>query len=217
MSFYADVDGEQILHGRVVVPYYGTWTVDAMLEHGVELGKSVTVTIGSLVLKGTTFAAFPFAGKTSCRIVGGANGWPKVLPPRAYFNPNGVKLSLVLGAAAKECGETLGALSDTSIGTAYVRLQGPAVRVLSILAGESWYVDYSGVTQIAARGSGTIVSDFEAINASSGERRVTVASEALADWVPGRTFSSPRLAQKTIGSVVHQIEPRAIRTEVYVQ
>src|SRR5207247_41128 len=148
MSFYADIDGERILHARITVPYHGAWTVDAMLEHGVELGKAVTVKVGGLTLTGTTFAAFPFAGKTSCRIVAGANGWPTILPPKAYFAATGVRRSLVLNDAARECGETLGAFDDATIGTAFVRLRFQAVRILAILSGESWYVDFAGTTQV---------------------------------------------------------------------
>lgn len=214
MSFYAELDGDRIIQAVIAIPFYGAWTADVLLEHGIDVNDGVALTVGTLTLSGTTFASAIFQGKTSARIVGGKNGWSKTVDARSYYQVTGLKLSTVLGDAARDCGEVLGSFSEETLGTSYVRISGPAMRVL---AGRPWWIDFEGKTQVTARPDGVVASLFDTLSSSSGDRRALVATEQLDDWVPNRTFSSPQIGSKLISSVVHRIDAKEIRTEVYFQ
>ena len=124
-----------------------------------------------------------------------------MVPARAYASPAGVRLSMVLKDVATEVGETVAFFGPAdSIGLAYVREAGPAQRVLRQLAGELWWITPAGVTAIqGTRDVSLIKSAFDVLDYRGASGRVHVATEVLADWMPGRTFTAPTLEGATLG------------------
>jgi len=211
-----NLNGERITTARLTVPYYGTWVADVTLALATAIPPAVTLTIGDMVMVGHVLRMASFAGSRSARIVGGFGGWPKAVAARAYRSAGGVRASMVLGDAAIEVGEQVKLATDSTLGTAYVREAGPASRVLRYLAGSLWWVDALGVTQVGARAAMAITSAFTVVAYNGGRGRFEVATEAPADWQPGRTFTSPTVSTPVrIGSVSHHVDNDGIaRIEV---
>jgi hypothetical protein len=104
----------------------------------------------------------------------------------AYANDAGVKLSTVIGDAARECGETLGAIPTGTAGPHFVRAEGPAVRVLHELAERAWYVDEAGVTQFGRRPKVTYSGGATRVTPVDLSRgTVDLAPTTIADLLPG--------------------------------
>jgi hypothetical protein len=152
----AQIAGRFASKVRVSVPNVGPWFADVDLLELVplaELGSRVTLTIGTLELKGTVVADFSgtFGKATKLRIVAGGAGWSKLLPAKSYHNDagSGVKALQVATDAAREAGEVLGNYAPAAerLGRDFVRAAGLASQTLELtLDGAPWHVDYQGVT-----------------------------------------------------------------------
>ena len=217
---WANLDGVRVVSARVTIPWFGAWAADVVLADASSIGEMPTLTIGTLVLEGARARASSFSGARSARLVGGRGGWRKDVGARAYRFAGGVRLATVLGDAAAEVGEAVdldAALASATVGDAYVREAGPASRVLRQLAGPAWWTDpATGRTKVGSRVPTPITSDFSVEGYKGAEGRVVVATEALADWTPARTFTSPTLGVTlTVGgaSLVVEGDGRA-RVEV---
>ena len=158
-DLFASVGGHRATTLRLYVPNVGPWFLDSELDEAVKLAGPVEVVFGKLRLKGTiapsSSGAFQLTARA--RVVGGGGGWGKVLAPKSYHNDAGVRAPTVAEDAAREGGETLGTfdpLGPGVLGNDYVRAAGPASRALEDAAGgRPWWVDYQGVTKVAARPS----------------------------------------------------------------
>jgi len=187
---------------HITIPYYGTWSADVTLPVDAEIVSPCKLVAGDLTLTGTVVRQAAFNGDRKARIVGGANGWSKVLPAKGYSHVVGVKLSSVLKDAASETGETITLDSDRNVGLLFARDEGQGEALLHSLLGGRWYVDGEGITQTRARASSPIVTPFNLITRSGSMGVVEVATENIAAWVPGRTFSSNTVTTpQTISSV----------------
>lgn len=201
---YLALNGRRIVSARVTVPFYGAWCADVTLAIADTIPLTSVLTIGDLTLNGTIFRMASFSGSRSARLVGGGAGWRKVIPAQAYYNPLGVRASIVLGDAASIVGERLNLVTDSVLGTSYVREAAPAERVLRLIAGAQWWIDSSGVTQVGPRAGGAITSPFQIINWSGGKGWFDVSTETLSDWMPGRTFSNSNVTKaQQIGMVTY--------------
>ena len=219
MSDWANLSGARIVSGAVTIPYWGLWAADVVLaltDSIAGAGNAVTLTLGDLQLAGTVIRAASFSGSRSARIVGGMGGWRLAVKSRFYSNPSGLLLSTVLKDVATDAGEKVNIANDATIGKAYVRQAAQAKRVLQQLVPNGWWVDASGTTQIGARASSAIASDFQVTEYSGGKGKFVVATEVLSDWMPGRTFTAPTVTTApTIDAVLHLIEGGGrARTEV---
>lgn len=192
MSFFASFNGERIVSASVVMPYYGIWTADVVLASAIAIPAVATLVIANLTLKGTVFRSASFAGSRAARIVGGAGGWRKKTTKQAYYDPNGVRASMVLGDVAAASGETISLSTDFTVGSSYEREEdAPGSQVLRDLLGEVWWMDPSGVTQCQDRTNKTAITTPFTVGAwSGGKARFEIATEDLAAWQPGRTFTS---------------------------
>lgn len=216
MTAYAELAGLRLSSLALTIPFYGAAVADCGLALTDVLPTGpTTLLVGNLSLVVTVVRSATFGGSRSARVVGGAGGWRRTLPARAYRNPGGLRLSTVLGDAARETGETLALAADSTIGTSYVRETAPASRLLRLLGGSLWWIDVAGVTRLAARATPTIASTFVVSHRSGAEGRVVVATEDLASWQPGARFSSPVVPDvQTISSVSHRFGGAgALRTE----
>lgn len=228
---WGTLNGQRIISGKITIPYYGSWSADvtlnleaSVLPQVVALGvptalpPPVTILLGDLTLQGYAYRVFSFAGARSARCSGGVGGWKNNVIAKSYQNPAGINLSMVLGDAAKEVGESVVVNPDSSIGTAYMREAAPAQRVLKQLAGALWWIDpKTGTTNVSpTRRSDAITTPFQVVSYNGGLGVFTIASENLGDWMPGRVFTSPTVTvQQTVSSVVHAIDNTGkVRTEV---
>ena len=122
----------------------------------------------------------------------------------------------MLTDAARECREIgVEIVSDRTIGLFCVRDVAPAARILNRLARE-WHVRADGKTIVGPWATLTPIAerfDLVAFDGSAG--RAELATEALASFTPGRSFTSPMGGGAiTIGAVTHTLSGSSVRTEV---
>ncbi len=206
--------------GSCTVPSIGAWVADVETDDEVpeaELAASVVLTLGPMTLVGKVARGHAYQGSTRARVVGGHDGWRRTVRARYYIRAQGVPLSMVLGDLARDTGEVVRlGVPDVSLGPSYVRIEGAGALTLYRL-GLPWYVGDDGVTVIGARPSGMVTSAFDPMAYDTARGVVTVATEAIGEWRPGRTFASTRLPLTlTIGGVFHRIESGKLRTDAWV-
>lgn len=191
---YLDWAGLRVVSCSLMIPFFGVWSADVVLETDVPAPAAGVLSIGDLTLVGVVAWQDPYGGQRSARLVGGAGGWRKAVLPRAYQNPGGVPAALVLSDAALEVGEKLvGAPPVPVVGPAFVREGGPASRVLEQVLGGAWWVDAQGVTHAEPRVPAPIATPFDVINYDGATRRLEAAPELLGQWLPGAIAASPEL------------------------
>jgi hypothetical protein len=180
-TLFASVGDRRVIWADGRLCWQGVWAVDLRLDQsGAALSGRVTVKIGGRTLSGTVDPLHEgsFADARELRVLGGAGGWGKELPPRSWHNDAGVKVSDVLQAAAAEAGETLviGAGVEARLGADFVRERGPASASFAAAAPAAlWWVDTAGVTQVAtsrptaelARGADVEVLDVDLVKVSA--------------------------------------------------
>ncbi len=182
------LNGLRVTSARVNIPAWGLWYAEAHLDGEHTLTGSVTLKIADLTLVGTVLSGGPRLGRSSYRIVAGGGGWGRALPKKSYANDAGVKVSTVVGDAAREVGETVDTISSSlRVGSSFERIEGdPASRVLQAVADQAWYVDEAGVTHLGARAAGALVGKvtrLEPVDLSRG--KVVLAAESIATILPG--------------------------------
>ncbi len=204
MSFYASLNGEQVVKARVTVPYFGVWTADVELAQDKALTGAITFVFGNLTMIGRAFRTAGYGGARRFLLTGGKSGWQKEIPEQNYSDPTGIKASTVLKDAATACGETIALAQDKTIGNSFNRAKEPASRVLRAILGSTWWMDLIGVTQCQDRTVKTpIVTPFTVENFDGGLGVATIATEDPASWMPGRTFTAPVLPEsRSLSDVV---------------
>lgn len=217
MTLFAELSGHRVVSGRIVIPYVGAWHADVTLDKEVSLATSgLALVLGDLTMRCAPWrAVVAYQGGTDVRLIGGNAGWRKVIKEDGYTNPAGVRLSYVLGACARECGETIEIATDRVLGTHYARERAPGTRHLNTLAPSSWRIDADGVTRIGPRAARLITSAFTVVGFSGARGAMQIATEALADIVPGRSLKGTTMSGPiTIGGVTHMIDGGKVRTQV---
>lgn len=205
MTAWANVSGEPITTGTLTIPYFGTWSADVAISSPNEVPNACVLAVGALSLVGFVDRTAPFAGSRNIRLAGGYGGWRKPLGARAYGSSVGVMLSTVLGDAAIEVGEKIVIDTDRELGSAFVRSEGPASRLLRSVA-SLWWIAQDGTTRLAERDASAIKSAFQVIEFDGGKGRFSIATETPQDWMPGRTFSSATVPSSVrIASVTHHL------------
>lgn len=174
----------------LVVPRYGRWSADVLCALDDAVPDVGALVVGNMSLQGAVRRQALYGGSRSIRLVGGFNGWPKVVPAQQYKLSNGVRASLLLGDAARIVGERVNVPADRVVGETFLRAQAPASQLLAELAGAFWYIDASGTTQVADWPSAPIRSEFVVIDQKGGAGTVTIATEDYAEWMPNKTFTS---------------------------
>lgn len=196
------VNGSPVAIASFTRSTYGTWTADVVMPSDATIANPCTLAIGDLSVSGTVIRQAGFNGDRSARIVGGRGGWRTELPAKGYSHAAGVKLSTIVGDAARECGETIVVTSDRTIGSHWARERAKAERVIHFLLDGQWWVDDDGVTQTKARDASIISAPFTVINYVGSRGLFEIATDSVASWQPGRTFTAPGVSGvQTISSV----------------
>lgn len=220
MTLFAALDGTPIKRLELLLPYFGIWTApEVHLDRVIAEDATATLQLGGLTLQGSVFRTGSFVGSGAYRLVGGKGGWSKLAPAQSYYNPAGVKASIVLRDAARAAGETLDLDADSSVGIHWVRLgDKPASRDLNLIRPD-WWVRPDGVTTTGPRPSPIVTSAFDVLpeGTALAVGRVMIATDKPEDWLPGVQFSSPTLSLRTVDSVRHLLDGNKLRTELWTR
>jgi hypothetical protein len=210
----ASVNGITASRMRVNVPAWGAPWVDVDLteETALAAGNAVTVVLADLTISGVVVSGGSNGGRSAYHIVGGKGGWNRELPAgRPYADDLGIKVSTVLGDAARAAGETLADVPDTRLGPRFARIVGPASRVLHELAPRNWYVDFAGVTHIGQRPTTTYTGDDPRTRVDKALGVIDLAVESLAGLVPGVIVDGSRPAT----DVQYELEGSRLTARIY--
>lgn len=184
----ATIAGHRCTDAVVSIPSWGRWFAEVSVDGEVELSGKVTLQIADLALEGAVLSGGPGKGRSFFRVVAGAGGWAKTLPPKHYTDDGGVKAVAVLGDAAREAGEQLDTTEiarTVTVGPAFTRYEGMASGVLELVSPRNWYVDERGVTRIGRRGRATLSTSATHGPVDLARRTVTIAADAIATILPG--------------------------------
>ncbi len=215
MSATATLGGIAVTAGSIVIPHYGLWSADLTLATDEAVPDDTTCVIGNLSMKCHVYRTNSFVGARMCRVVGGAGGWRKDVASYQYDYADGVRLSMILGDVAREVGESINVPSDRVVGTGYAREAAKASRTLRLLVGDAWYMDPAGVTQIGARPSPAVSTQFDVVDQDSAAGIVTIATEDYLGWLPGCTFTGPTLdGSFTNQGVTYRMKEGVFRLQV---
>lgn len=215
MTAFASVAGLRVIGARAELPSSGIWTADVELDTPAELRGRVELAIAGLVLRGTAELGGPYQGAASYRIVGGAGGWRKRLPAKAYRDAVGVRLSTVAGDAARAAGEELAPITDRVVGQAWVRAAGPGSRVLDLLQGRAWRMGNDGVTTFAEPPAGDVAVAYDVVSVSRSRRVVKLATEAPEGFPVGATLRAGVPVSLVIAQVHIDLSSSGLRLTVW--
>lgn len=223
---FASLNGISLVRGRIWIPFSGIWQADLVLDTQTDVSGPLVLKVADITATCRRVRSVSEVGARGIRVIGGAGGWRQKVGPRQYAP--GISSAVVLADAASSptiddtravggglVGETVVVDSPVTL-TGYVRRQGAAGQVLNDLAEGVWWMGFDGVTHVGARSTTPIVSDFTIAGITGARGQYTVATETLADWTPGRTFTSP-VVSGNISEVEHRIDKGNLRTMVLSQ
>jgi hypothetical protein len=212
MSVYElELSGLRVVSLNVTMSIAGTWVADLELADDTPVDTSpfsAVLAIGNLSLVGTVVRQDSLGGSRHVRLVGGAGGWAKVLPPVGYHRDGGgVTKALVLGDLATLTGERLAIESDADLGEDFERPQAPALRTLEQLVGKTWWIDEKGMTHTEPRPTGAPIASPHLIeDYDGGAGRIVASTEDYASWVPGAVVELPWLTTpQTLSTVTIRV------------
>ncbi len=215
MTASATLNRHTVTAARSTIPAWGASYHDVDIDGEVSISGPVTLVVADLTIKGTVLSGGPGVGRSFFRVVAGAGGWGKTLPPKAYQKDARVKLSTVLNDAANSAGETIDPTtidSSARLGPYYVRPEGLACSVLNLESPAAWYVGEDGVTRLGARPASTLSGTATRTTQQDLARgTLTLASDTIAGILPGIVVDG-----LTAVDVEHEISAKdGLRTKLW--
>lgn len=211
------LNGKAALAATLVLPAAGVWHADVELANGEALATAIgkpmkaALAFGDVSLTGTILPkGGAYAGRGWFRVVGGANGWGKVVDAKGYRSAAGVKASTVLDDVARDAGERLGPFADFRVGGWYTRPSSEARDVLDDVAEGKWYVDESGTTQLGARVKKTWSLSHRLLDSRPDRNWVRIGADSLVGLVPGA-----ELEGLTAATVRHELAGEKLHTTIF--
>ncbi len=219
-ELFASVNGARTQRMGLWVPNGGPWFADAILDEATELSGAVTISLGSLALRGTVdpSASGSFGAARSVRVVGGANGWGKLVKPKDYHVQGGVPALLVAQDAAREVGETLGTFEPAKarLGGDYVRESGAAATVLErALGGRPWWVDYDGLSHGGNRPAAEVAGEYSLLNFEPRTRLAVLSVEEPAVIQIGSILRDRLSQPQTVRELHFAVEKTTFRVHAW--
>lgn len=188
---------DMTLRGALV----GTWeaTLTADTTDASKISGAATIELDGVRYVGTATANADEGGKTTARVVAGANGLGTTLAPRSY---TGTTIRVLVADILRDCGETLSADADAATmgrtieGWVRLRQTGRDAlkRLVEFVGGIAWRSRRDGSVWIGPETWPTVEPDFTLIAEMPTENAVEVALEGL-DVSPGDTFRSVRISE----------------------
>ncbi|HXG69985.1 MAG TPA: hypothetical protein VNJ04_05150 [Gemmatimonadaceae bacterium] len=183
------LNGHRVTSARITIPSWGCWhaSVDVDGEHPIANGERVKLVVADATFHGAVLSGGVALGRSFYRIVAGAGGWGRTIPPWSWSDDAGVKFSTAIGDAAREAGETLAPIAATMrTGPSWTRDEGPASQTLNTLATGGWYVDEAGVTHVGARSVEKLPAKVTRVTPVDLARgKAELASDSIAAILPG--------------------------------
>lgn len=202
----ATVNGARAVSVRLLTPWTGVWLADVDLDPDDATDPpagAVTLAIGTATLQGTVDprGSGRFVDKVHLRIVGGAGGWDQPAPRQQFHNDGGVNSSDVYQSTAIAAGETVNVPTPTLLAIDFTRVG--TMPAAAVFGDVDWYVDLTGVTQVASRPTATPDPSLEILDYVPLEQRVEVACDAIV--LPGTTLTDARFDGTLVVRDVEQI------------
>ena len=212
------LNGQPLLALHLVIPRVGAWTADVEVDSdaGPADGAAATLDLEGRVWRGTVVRGAAPYGRWSGRIVGGAGGLARELPPVALANTT---LRAVLEEALRAAGETIAPTADTLTAAVarWHRTRAPgstAIAEVARAAGLPWRVLADGAVWVGAETwAALIVADVDVMGREPVVGCTELAGEAALDIAPGRTVTLDGVAVR-VGGVTHRLDGVALRTSV---
>jgi hypothetical protein len=219
----ANVNGADVLVGRIYLPRVGVWHADLALdtEDTSNLTGAVTLDIGGgqLTLVGTAYRVGAAFHTVTIRMLGGAGGLSTVIPPKYY---QGVPLSLPLQDILTAAGETLSPTTDPvalqTLLMQWTRLQGKASDCLDALIESAsnsdeigWRVLPDGTVFVGPETWPPVTIDYDLLSDDENLACAELGVETPT-LIPGTL-----LAGRQVSFVEHAIEPKRTRTIVWFE
>jgi hypothetical protein len=169
----------------LTVPGVGLWYASVELAEATALAGAVALQVLDTTWLGFVVAGGVVDGRARYRVVAGAGGWGRDLPPRAYANDAGLQVSQLLADVASAAGEAITGAPTTRLGPHFSRPLGPASFALNLLAPRAWYAQADGVVAFGARPDSPAVA-YPVVTRDPAERRVELAlTDSAAGVLPG--------------------------------
>lgn len=220
---YATINGEPTSLVEVHVAATGPWWADVDCVEAPDLPATglVSLRVGALTLAGAVDpdAAGTFGMQRRVRVIGGAGGWGRLLPAKAYHSDAGVSALLVAQDAAREAGETIVGFASPSarVGVDYVRQAGPASRALEdVTGGAEWWVNYDGTTTVGTRPTAPAARGaYELVDYDPRHRVALLAVDDLSLVGIGSVLSDRFDVPATVRELVITVTPDSSRVRVW--
>lgn len=212
------LNGQPLLALHLVIPRVGAWTADVEVDSdaGPADGAAATLDLEGRVWRGTVVRGAAPYGRWSGRIVGGAGGLMRELPPVALASTT---LRAVLEEALRAAGETVAPTADTLTAAVarWHRTRAPgstAVAEVARYAGLPWRVLADGTVWVGAETWAPLtVTDVDVMGREPVVGCTDLAGDAALDILPGRTVTLDGAAVR-VGAVTHRLDGVALRTSV---
>lgn len=180
------LNGHAASAALLTIPGVGLWYAGVDLTDAAALSGAVTLSVLGTDFSGFVVSGGVVDGRARYRIVAGAGGWGKDLPPRAYASDAGLAVAKLVADAASEAKEPapVGAPTAT-LGPHFNRPKLPASFVLNLLAPRAWYARADGVIAFGARPA-LPASALPVTARNPAARSVTLAlADSAAGILPG--------------------------------
>lgn len=195
----------------LTIPGTGLWYAGVDLTDTVALSGPVTLQFLDTTWQGCVVAGGVVDGRARYRIVAGTGGWGTTLPPKAYANDAGLKVSKLVADAASEAGEPAPTNAPTTVlGPHFDRPALPASFVLNLLAPRAWYAGADGVVTFGAR-TALAASQLPVLDRNPASRSTTLGiSDSAAGLLPGIATE-----YGTAADVELEAGPEGLRARLY--
>lgn len=219
---------QTVTRSSIYLPKWGGWHADQTLDGGELPSGDVTVTSGTLALKGRVQrAAFDSPAKPRVVVFGGL-GWQDLITrPLSFQSDSGVRLSTVLAALSRGSGQPIEQPADKTIGVYYecvASRPGEPVRWANALAelvrdgyAPPWRVDPDGVTRFGPRTPKAVSTRATALQPDAALGFVTYGIDDPVDFLPGNTIEGTPIERVIIRETsgkfevdVYTTEPKAV-------